>query len=930
MRRLTLLFVCLFWINAASAQHTQANNRSQNEKLLKKAQDHYYKAEYDSSLHITTNLIKSIERKDSLYITAALIASLSLDKLNQPDTLGLLMSAKDEAYKTNNLPLILKSEYAIGKRDFNNGFYPEALKSFLKVDSIATTENIINETTIKSLIKRSEISRLSFNQEAINFAHKIMLEALEKAQKIKNKSLEHEIYMYLSDLSRLTGKLENTKKYADLAMAYFKTKNDVLKIDRIYHIYSIYYNTKEEFDNSEAITKERISYLKTQDFKKQLASAYISMGDFYRKYREDFTQALDCYQKSENLLKKIDDDESYRYQNLLTSMAYTYAEIDDFENAYQYMYESYWAKIDFLKKQNRDKAQALETKYQTSEKEKEIKLLFQQKQLAESQKKRQRNLYLGLIFLGIITVVFLVYAYRNKIKTANKLKDLDTAKSRFFANISHEFRTPLTLIKSPVQHLQEEISESSSQTKKLKLIEHNADRMLNLVDQLLELSKLDSGQLKLVFQQTHINSFLKNIVDPFEYQAKDKSIRLNTVYPKEDMWCWTDKDMLHKLIGNLFSNALKYTAKNQSIEFISKCDSKTLDIEISNSGVDITKAEAHKIFDRFYQHNDEKGGVGIGLAFVKELITHIEGKITSNVVDQTLTIKLSIPVDAERLQKVGIISESKSSQNQISTDLVDDDINLHEDDQILMLVDDNASVREVLKDLFSDKFKIIEADNGQDAFELANKHVPDLIISDVMMPKLNGYQLTKKIKNQTVTSTIPIILLTAKSGDDARLSGIESEADAYLTKPFNHKILIAKVNQILKERSKLQEHYSQELILKPTGLTINSVNEEFIKHLENVLEDNISNAHFNTEDFATEMAMSRMQLHRKLKTLFGVSATEFIRNERLKAAAELLKQKDLTISEIAYQVGFNDVGYFSKCFKTIYNCNPSEYQKNQK
>jgi signal transduction histidine kinase/DNA-binding response OmpR family regulator len=928
MLRLIYIYVLLLLHYCASAQQKKPTPSSQNISLLQKAEELYHKAKYDSALYLSKSILKSSKIKDSTYIESALIASLSLDKLNQPDTLGILLSARNKAYNINNLDLILKSEFAIGKRDFNNGFYSDALPRFLRLDSIAKVNNITNETVIRALIKRSEISRMAFVRESVSLAHDIMLEALEKAKAINHAALEHEIYMYLSDLSGLRNELDQAKKYADLSMSYFKQKNDVLKVDRIYHIYSIYYNATDQYDRSEASIKERITYLKGQDYKKELASAYISIGDFYKRYKSDNSLALTYYKQSEDLFDSIGDKISYRYQNLLTSMATTHASLNNFEMAYRYMNESYNVKTEYLRKQNREKSRTLETRYQTREQQNKIKLLSQQKQLAESQNAKQRNLYVGLLLLVVITVCFLIYAYRNKIKTAEKLKKLDDAKSRFFANISHEFRTPLTLIKSPVQHLQSEIKQTS-QIKKLELIDYNADRMLNLVDQLLELSKLDSGQLKLVFRYVSLNSFVKQIVDSFQYQAKEKQISFSSVYPKDDCWGWVDIDMLHKVLSNLLGNALKYTPKGQRVKIQTDCDSKLIHFEITNSGVNLTQGEAHNMFDRFYQKNNESGGVGIGLAFVKELVNHIQGQISPQVTNHSLIITLDLPVEKSRLQPFGLILDSSPSRADVLTDQMKNKVEFHGDDQILLIVDDNASVREVCRQLFEDNFKILESDNGEDAFELASTHVPDLIISDVMMPKLNGYQLTSKIKNDVVTSSIPVILLTAKSGDDARLSGIESEADAYLTKPFNHKILIAKVNQILNERTKLQERYSQELILKPTGLSVDSVNEEFIKHLESILEEHISDSQFNTQDFADKMNMSRMQLHRKLKTLFGVSASQFIRNERLKAAAELLKQKDVTISDVAYKVGFNDVGYFSKCFKKLYHLIPSDYQKTQ-
>ena len=230
-----------------------------------------------------------------------------------------------------------------------------------------------------------------------------------------------------------------------------------------------------------------------------------------------------------------------------------------------------------------------------------------------------------------------------------------------------------------------------------------------------------------------------------------------------------------------------------------------------------------------------------------------------------------------------------------------------------------------MKDIFKENYQILEAADGEQALKIAKKEIPDCIISDVMMPKMDGFEFTKQIKTNELTSFIPIVLLTAKTSDEAHLEGLKSTADAFLTKPFNHNIVKATVQQLISERKKLQQRYSQELILKPVDIVINSVDEKFLQKLQTILDTQLANADFTAEEFATQIGISRMQLHRKLKSLLGVSATEFIRNERLKNAAELLKKGNGNISEIAYSVGFNEISYFSKCFKDYFGSSPTEY-----
>lgn len=305
------------------------------------------------------------------------------------------------------------------------------------------------------------------------------------------------------------------------------------------------------------------------------------------------------------------------------------------------------------------------------------------------------------------------------------------------------------------------------------------------------------------------------------------------------------------------------------------------------------------------------------MALVKELVDLYQGNISTSLDKDKLTFNSSLP-----------LTVSKDENIHISTEQIQLNINSSETEEelpILLIVDDNAQIRTVLHDLFSNEYRIIEAADGEAAFKLAQQEIPDCIISDVMLPKLDGFAFTKAIKSNELTSFVPVILLTAKTSEEAHLEALKSTADAFLTKPFNHEIVKATVQQLIAERKKLQQRYSQELILKPVDIVINSVDEKFLQKLQAILDTQLANAEFTAEEFAIQIGISRMQLHRKLKTLFGVSATEFIRNERLKNAAELLKKGNGNISEIAYSVGFNETSYFSRCFKDHFGCTPTEY-----
>ena len=526
-----------------------------------------------------------------------------------------------------------------------------------------------------------------------------------------------------------------------------------------------------------------------------------------------------------------------------------------------------------------------------------------------------------IILLGtFLEVSFFTYALYIRssqvVKEKMLLENLSQIKSRFFANISHEFRTPLTLIKSPLQSLQSEISDVNQQ-KKLQLIDTNSSRMLQLVDQLLELSKIDSGNLKLILKDGNISSFLTSIIEPFQFQSKEKGIQFTSNIQKTNENNAFDKDVIEKIVTNLVSNAFKYSPENEQITFSSSVENSNLKLVVSNTGSDIKKEDLPKLFERFYQKNDTQQGVGIGLALVKELVDLYKGTITTSVENSELSFVVHLPLAVAN--ENALIIPTKETSSTIENVISETEL------PIVLLVDDNAEIRSVLRDIFKNEYQILEAQDGEEALELAQNQIPDCIISDVMMPKMDGFEFTKQIKNNELTSFIPVILLTAKTSDEAHLEGLKSTADAFLTKPFNNEIVKATVQQLITERKKLHERYSQELVLKPVDIVINSVDEKFIERLQNILDKNLSNSEFTIEDFAAEIGVSRMQLHRKLKSLLGVSATEFLRNERLKIGAELLHKGNGNISEIAYSVGFSDVSYFSKCFKEMYQCTPTEY-----
>ncbi|MEL6821336.1 MAG: ATP-binding protein, partial [Calditrichota bacterium] len=538
---------------------------------------------------------------------------------------------------------------------------------------------------------------------------------------------------------------------------------------------------------------------------------------------------------------------------------------------------------------------------------------------------------------------------------SEKLKELDELKSQFFANISHEFRTPLTLIIGMIDNLKKQAAETSS-AKELALIEQNAGRLLNLINQLLDLSKLEASELKITVAENDIARFIRRIYASFASLAPQRkiSMTLNGIAfdeVKEDsIKAWYDTDKLEKVFYNLLSNAFKFTPANGRVDLSYQVDSSSSNVTITvlNTGPGIPPEKLPHIFERFYQvegsNKREFEGTGIGLALVRELVELHHGSVTAASKpdsDTTFTIKLPITrtaFDDEEIQKSPddqVVSASTPNIAALSADdpyapedVSDTELEEAESDKTLILiVEDHRDLRRFIRESLEGEFSVIEAENGRVGVEKAVARIPDLIISDVMMPEMDGYELCASLKTNEKTDHIPIILLTAKAATDDKMEGLQTGADDYLLKPFNPEELQVRVRNLIKIRRQMRDKFSNEMLLRPTDITVSSVHQVFLEKVTGIIESHMDNEEFSVEGLANEVGMSRGQLHRKLKALTNQSTSEFIRNFRLQRAAELIKQNAGNIAEIAYEVGFSSQAYFTRCFQEQFNCSPTEYRK---
>jgi signal transduction histidine kinase/DNA-binding response OmpR family regulator len=520
---------------------------------------------------------------------------------------------------------------------------------------------------------------------------------------------------------------------------------------------------------------------------------------------------------------------------------------------------------------------------------------------------------------------------------ANKLSELDQIKSRFFTNISHEFRTPLTLIIGPLEQLLTKI-ENTSIKSSLNLMLRNANKLLKLINQLLEISKIERGHIKLKLQRYNIVRETWYIIEMFSSLASEKKIKLKFDYNKESLVGYLDKEKYDKIIFNLLSNAFKHTNEGKIHVSLGETeDHKKIQLVVQDTGVGIKKEKLAYIFDRFYQadnsETEETAGTGIGLSLTNELVKLCNGEIkvySEPGKGTTFTVVLPVSLELFKENEYEVVSDSVKSDVSYIAGTIEQKANTEPKQQtsnnseVVLIVEDHADLRAFIATNLPENYTIIEASNGEEGIVKAQQEIPDLIITDIMMPKVDGIELTRTLKSNENTSHIPLIMLTAKSSVESKIDGLENEADDYLTKPFNVTELQLRVKNILNSRRKLQEKYNKSITVNPSEVTTTSVDEKFLSKLLKIVEDNMSNSEFSVEFLCDTVGMSRANIHKKLKHLLNQSATEFINSVRLKRAARLIQQNAGNISEIAYDVGYNNLSYFSRAFKKHFNITPRE------
>jgi len=548
-----------------------------------------------------------------------------------------------------------------------------------------------------------------------------------------------------------------------------------------------------------------------------------------------------------------------------------------------------------------------------------------------------------------------------------KLEELNQMKLQFFTNISHEFRTPLTLIIAPLENILSSLKGNTLVKEQLKIMHRNSNYLLNLINELIDFRKAETGIASVKASKNDMVAFMREVLSNFDEIAKRKNIKLDLNTEYRDLEVWFDRDMMIKVFNNLIFNAFKFTADGGSISVVIEIAGKDIQSKFSNqfkieqngitfnksvivkildTGIGISSQSLQNIFDRFYQVGSSDSmkhlGSGIGLALAKNLILINKGEIiVSSERDRGTEFIVCLPLGEsyfsieERISSDGI-DEMKSSVNdsfinyypdQIATDSNDSSFipTDNKDAALILIVEDNDEMRHFIKSNLERKYRVIEANNGLAGYHLAIEQIPDLVVSDVVMPEMDGVQLCRKLKKDVLTSHIPVVLLTALSSVINQIEGLETGADDYISKPFNLKLFEIRIENLLQSRKKLRERFGMEVEIKAKDFTLNTRDQEFLDQAIQLVKEKISDTEFDVQHLSNDLLMSRMQLFRKIKALTNLTPNEFISTIRLKEAAILLKENNYSISEIAYQVGFTAPSYFSTCFGKQFGLTPKEY-----
>lgn len=544
-----------------------------------------------------------------------------------------------------------------------------------------------------------------------------------------------------------------------------------------------------------------------------------------------------------------------------------------------------------------------------------------------------QKMYIVLFSIILLLLIgIMVYIYRTILMKRRIEEEANKAKLQFFTNISHELRTPLTLIADPVNYIIHDDNLNLQQRNMLQIVQRNVLVLTQLVNEILDFRKVQNGKMELRLSDFNLTENMKQWIKLFNTSAQKKHIIISMDAP-DTIMLRADQDKIERICYNLLSNALKYTSEGGEISLMAKEEGGRVMISVADNGCGISSDELPYIFDRFYQAKNAGRGTGIGLAIVKAFTELHHGEVSATSIEgKGSTFTIHIPVrqkgevtnqPTEKIEQLVEPSSAEEVPNQARH--IDELIQPYQTDKPeVLIIDDNIDIRTYLRSVLSEKYNVSEAADGKVGLELARKIVPDIVLSDIMMPVMDGLAFCQQLKTDKAISHIPVILLTARSLDEQRAEGYEHGADAYLSKPFSLRLLFSRIDNLIQSRKKLSKLFSNSDENDAFEKLSNETDKTFAAQLRKIIQDNLSDNEFNVERIGDEIGLSRVQLYRKVKALTGYSPVEMLRKARLTRARHLLRTTEKTVSEVAYAVGFSTPSYFSKCYKDEFGESPKK------
>jgi signal transduction histidine kinase/DNA-binding response OmpR family regulator len=844
------------------------------------------------------------------------------------------LSALNLAQQTGYLSGVAESYRCLGVVLKNKGRYIGAF------DTLNLSLSVFEKLKDREHVGRVENSLGNLFKEINNYE-----EALKYYEGILKPPVKKESLKIIGEVYLNTGQVKvKLEKYREAFNLYFKSLSVFQNAKDTVNLIAIYLNIGEAYEDTLNFKEALVNYEKSRQLAEikgipiLLMNIYYYLGKLYLSQKSldtslffltrafAFTDSITSPQLTADISK---------------SLSSVYSWQGDFEKAYTFL-------------SNQEKIEEKLKKTEANKAISDVKLTKQIEQDRFKIQHRTRLFYFSLAGL-IISILLIILSYRNyriNQKANRLLKEMDELKSKLFSNITHEFRTPLTLILGPLEEMLSAGDKKNPSRHEIKMMKRNANHLLNLVNQMLDLAKLDANSLKLELSEADFVKFFRVRAASFASAADQKGINYTWSVPDDSLITYFDADKLEKIINNLLSNALKFTDRGGDV----KCEleivnrsKETVRFYVSDTGKGIPVDQLQKIFDRFHQvegmFGSDSFGTGIGLSLTRELINLFHGEITvESKLGSGSMFTVILPLGLKHLIKkeYNLVNTIKPEKKKIpeKQDLSDEnkhylptfpaDMATTENLPVVLTVEDQPEIRDYIVGNLKDSFRILEAENGREGFETAIKNLPDLIITDLIMPEMDGVEFCRILKTDERTSHIPVIMLTARSGVKDRMEGIETGADVYLTKPFHPRELMLVVRKLIEQRKKLRERFSRDIRLEPKDIAITPTDEKFLNRAMSVIESHMGDFEFEVNTLQEEMAMSRMQFFRKIKALTDQTPSEFIRTIRLKRAAKLIEQGFGNIAQISYEVGFNNPSYFAKCFKEIYGSQPSAYAKNIK